>query len=369
MKTIPALSALFLLACVLPAQQPNHATASMVFDGVDGPPWPITGVSFPRGLSSSVTLGGVPGSPFIVAGSASLRPAGLPAFGGLVDLDVASLSIVLDGLADPAFTLDATGSWTAALPIPANAPIGAQGAWQGLFADPTTPIGASLSAATRATVAPGITVTPLVLGNDTFVNVDVSSYGLSLPFYGQSYSSVFVNSNGLLTFTVGTNDFSPTQLEMLAWMPRICGNWSDLRPDSGGAVTLTVDQSTAAPFVQVGFAAVPDNGMLPHDFTMRIYAAPVGDVVISHGLFNNNASQTVAVGITPGWNLSNAGPVDLSAFSTPSAPTNAAIYEGFGPPTPQSGFVGTWDLIGKTLTFSAFQPGTPAATYVASCYP
>ncbi len=46
-----------------------------------------------------------------------------------------------------------------------------------------------------------------------------------------------------------------------------------------------------------------------------------------------------------------------------------AVYEGFGPPAPQAGFVNPWDLPGKTITFSATNPGTASASYVVATNP
>ena len=69
MKGLRACALSTLVASLLVAQQPNHAGASMVINGTDGPPWPITGVSLPQGQASTVTLQGAPNAVFLVAGS------------------------------------------------------------------------------------------------------------------------------------------------------------------------------------------------------------------------------------------------------------------------------------------------------------
>ena len=56
------------------------------------------------------------------------------------------------------------------------------------------------------------------------------SLSSSFPFYGTSYSDMFVNMNGSITFTAGDPDPTATASEMLAGNPRIAPAWDDWDP-------------------------------------------------------------------------------------------------------------------------------------------
>ncbi|RMH22520.1 MAG: hypothetical protein D6696_02965, partial [Acidobacteria bacterium] len=96
--------------------------------------------------------------------------------------------------------------------------------------------------------APGA---PLPLGDD-------DSIELFMPFTfciaGQPFDSVFVNSNGSLTFGSGDADFTESTGEMLSGPPRIAGLWDDLSPNNGGTVFF---DETAETFT-VNFVDVPE---------------------------------------------------------------------------------------------------------------
>lgn len=63
--------------------------------------------------------------------------------------------------------------------------------------------------------------------------------GFSFPFYGGKYTSVFINSNGNLTFGGGSTSFIPSVSAFINGLPRIAPYWIDLNPSyagSGGGV-------------------------------------------------------------------------------------------------------------------------------------
>ena len=60
------------------------------------------------------------------------------------------------------------------------------------------------------------------LGDDSSQEV---ALGFTFPFQGQNYTSVFVNSNGNLTFGSGDTDFSESVSDLLriSRASRLCG--------------------------------------------------------------------------------------------------------------------------------------------------
>jgi hypothetical protein len=360
-----------LLASSLVAQQPNLPAASLHVNGRQGPPFPIVGVSLPRGLTVQVEFGGTPGAPFVLAGSSGLAAAATLLLGGSLDLDPTGLHIALDGTRDPHWSVPPVGPFAVGFLLPASVPVGTRAAFQAAVADPGAPQGATLTAAIEVTVTPGIAALPLSLGNDAFAAVDLSPYAMTLPFYDRVYGSFFVNANGSVSFGVGSNDFSPTVLEFLAWMPRIAGYWADLDPSAGGQVTVTVDQVVPPGFVEVAWTAVPHIAGPAHDFRIRIDADPLACVAITQGVFGSTVAN-VMVGITPGGNLGSAPTKDLSAlFATPvTGSPNENFHEGFGPPgTTGTAFNNPFDLFGRTVTFTGILAGSTGASYVGSATP
>ena len=67
----------------------------------------------------------------------------------------------------------------------------------------------------------------------------------TFPFCGFDYNSVFVGSNGYLTFGAGDTDFSESVTELLNEEPRIAALWDDLSPNNGGTIQAGVVASSA----------------------------------------------------------------------------------------------------------------------------
>lgn len=356
------------LAGLAAAQQFNQPGASMVFNGFNGPPWPIA-QNLPRGLTATVALAGSPSSVFIVGGAAGVAPAGLPYAGGLVDLDLASLAIVFNGLQNAVYSIGPAGTFVATFLVAGNTPLGLQRAFQMIVADPLVATGVSLSAATLLTVVPGLTVLPLTMSDNSTSYVDLTPYGFGLQFYGQSYTGVWVNSNGTLSFGAGSVDQVAQTSSFLIDMPRIAGFWTDLDPGIGGTITFTIDQTTPIAFVKCDFTNVAEFLIgTPHTFSMQVFAPPVGDVILTQGLFNIQSLISTVVGISPGQNQSAHPERDLSSLNVLPGAVGTALenfHELFPTPPTQH----TFDLAGKTISFYASNLGMPNASYTCFTYP
>jgi hypothetical protein len=170
----------------------------------------------------------------------------------------------------------------------------------------------------------------LSLGDDDSAEVPL---GFDFPFQGGSYSSVFVNSNGSLTFGSGDTDFSESVGEFLDGQPRIAPLWDDLSPNQGGQILVGFGVGSAT----VVFDGVPQF-LAGDDNTFMATMRDDGTYTIEYG--NIDATDGLA-GTTEGGGAADPGETDLSA----GGPYNMAgtTYENFTE--------GDNDLSGGTLEF------------------
>jgi hypothetical protein len=158
----------------------------------------------------------------------------------------------------------------------------------------------------------------IVLGDDDTRQVPLP---FAFPFNGTSYTSVFINSNGNLTFGSGSFAYSETVAEFLGGPPRIAPLWDDLNPGAGGAIVLTQTASTW----KVEFQNVPEFlSTIGNTFSVTLTAA--GGIEIAYGA---TAGNDALVGVTPGGGAADPGETDLSAAASLSAA--GTTYELFGP--------------------------------------
>lgn len=170
----------------------------------------------------------------------------------------------------------------------------------------------------------------LSLGDDSSVEVPLP---FSFPFQGSSYASVFVNSNGNLTFGSGDSDFSESVSELLNDQPRIAPLWDDLSPNNGGTVLVEQDAGSWT----VSFMGVPEF-ISTGSNTFAVTLFPDGTIGVDYGAIS--ALDGIA-GITEGGGAADPGESDLS--SSPTWPALGTTYEWF------SGSDN--DLSGVSLTF------------------
>ncbi|HWM28575.1 MAG TPA: PPC domain-containing protein, partial [Woeseiaceae bacterium] len=173
--------------------------------------------------------------------------------------------------------------------------------------------------------------TVLTLGDDDSAEVTLP---FPFPYQGSSYGSVFVNSNGNLTFGSGDADFSQSVADLLSGPPRIAPLWDDLSPNAGGLIFVESDASS----VTVTFDGVPQF-FSADDNTFSVTLTDDGAVKIS---YESVGSADNIVGLTEGTGATDPGPSDLSL--SPTWPALGTTYEPFTIATPN-------DLEGTTLTF------------------
>jgi hypothetical protein len=76
----------------------------------------------------------------------------------------------------------------------------------------------------------------LALSDDDFGLAGVGG-GNQVSLYGQAYASIYIGSNGYVTFGGGDTDWSESIEEHLGGLPRIAVFWDDLDPSAGGSIT------------------------------------------------------------------------------------------------------------------------------------
>jgi hypothetical protein len=164
-----------------------------------------------------------------------------------------------------------------------------------------------------------------VLFNFRFTLGDDDAEEFDLPFTftfcGQDWNSVWVGSNGFLTFGAPDLDFSESVTEFLAGPPRIAALWVDLSPNQGGTLSAEVINGE---FV-VSFVDVPQ--FLQGDANTFTYTLRADDTfTIEYG--NLDADEGIA-GRTKGGNVLDPGETDLSAEPQPIGTGIGTVYEQF----------------------------------------
>lgn len=179
--------------------------------------------------------------------------------------------------------------------------------------------------------------TVIGLGDDDSTAVPI---GFPFPFFGQTYSTVNVNSDGNLTF--GQGDKASTKRDenrFLTGAPRIGALFADLDPSRGGAVTF---QQTDPATLTIRYKSVHLYGKSARS-SVTVVLRDSGEIDLS---FGQVAGSSYIVGISKGGAGNTGGEQHLATLGSPiSYAGTYTIYQQFGPSQP-------FDLGGKTLTFT-----------------
>jgi hypothetical protein len=147
--------------------------------------------------------------------------------------------------------------------------------------------------------------TPIDIGDDDTVPV---ALGRPFNFQGLARNSVFVNSNGSLSFDAGDTAFRGTVPAFLAGPPRISPLWTDLDPTGFlGNPGLVLVDANARP-AAVHFVSVSQFfSSNPNYFTAEL--RDQGGITLKWGPTDRGAAL---VGVTQGGGAADPGPLDLS---------------------------------------------------------
>ena len=163
--------------------------------------------------------------------------------------------------------------------------------------------------------------TVLAAGDDTSNPVSLAT---PFRYQGQSWSSVFANSNGNLTFGAPSSDFSETVPELLAGPPRIAPLWDDLDATSGLVIASSDHGVTSIHYVSVPefFSDSPNY--------FSVHLLPLGLFAVDYGA---TARSDAIVGVSQGNGASDPGERDLSD-GFPIFSGRGTLYEQFLAPDP-----------------------------------
>jgi len=160
--------------------------------------------------------------------------------------------------------------------------------------------------------APPLAVTgdPLDLGDDDTRQVTLP---FAFPFFGKTYSSVFVNSDGNLTFGQGDGASTARDLgRLLGGPPRVAPLLADFNPEAGGQVSA----SAAPDGLVVTWSGVPQYDRFGSN-SFQVVLRPDGSVEMSWSQVVSTIEEGV-VGLAAGAGAAEYTPLDLSAVGAAS---------------------------------------------------
>lgn len=316
-----------------PVFQVNQPGASLDFDGVQGTGFTpaVTQISTAGSATVNFSSTASPTQAETVINIGAAAP-GIPVTTGgqILNLSLAG-ALYLNGGTVPVFGPFANFS----VPVSSAAPVVVSGQ---LFAfDAANADGISISQA--ATLDVGSPSTARFAGPtaddgtlEIFFGAAPALGPASVQFAGTTYSSLFINSNGRLTFGAADGDFSPTAGEALTDNPSV-GHWTDYNPGAGGVIEWFVTANA----VQVEWVGVPHFGETnANNMSINIDDAGVVNMDVS-GLAANPLTGTsfgtgdaVWFGLSGGSTLGATDP-GLTPFTTGGSGANAlptdAIYD------------------------------------------
>jgi Ca2+-binding RTX toxin-like protein len=149
--------------------------------------------------------------------------------------------------------------------------------------------------------------TPLTAGNldDGSTQVSLTSvFGAGgINVYGTSYTSVFVNSNGNLTFGGANTTFNPTALTAVG-RPIIAGFWTDIDINKGGEIYWDLDPANGRMIITWAAVAPFTVGPGRNSFQIVLTNTAAGDLSVEYIYetigFTNGNGGTAVVGLSNG---------------------------------------------------------------------
>lgn len=156
----------------------------------------------------------------------------------------------------------------------------------------------------------------------------------AFPFFGQRHTSIYINSDGNLTFDAGDFSSDPrTEGRAISGPPRLCPFYEDLDPSQPAA---SVRYLAASDRAVITWDRVPDyasSGIGPRQ-TFQVTLYPDGRIEFH---YQSITGQSAVIGIAPGAQSNGVTAADFSVGVSASA--SGAIFEAFTQ-SPSIDFVG-----------------------------
>lgn len=163
------------------------------------------------------------------------------------------------------------------------------------------------------------------LGDDASVRINFTG-GFSFPYFGTAYTSVFINSDGNLTFK--ESDSASVQRDVfrvLSGPPRICPFFQDLNPTAGGAIKV-LQTTTKFTVTWDGVSEYLNSGINSNTFQVSLFKN--GNIEFIFGSRMDTKGGIVGI-TTGGASVSNMKLVNYSSDPPASAVKNTTILERF----------------------------------------
>jgi hypothetical protein len=163
------------------------------------------------------------------------------------------------------------------------------------------------------------------LGTNLGLDDDDSSvqvFGFTFPFQGNTYTSVFVNANGNLTFGASDGNFMESVPEFVNGPPRIALLWHDLFPAAGDGVFFKI--LTNPNRAVITWSNVPDFNTASLN-TAQVVLHETGEI---NFVYQGIGVADAIVGIGPGGGAGDENPLDFSE-DLPTAGLQGHIFEQF----------------------------------------
>ncbi len=159
---------------------------------------------------------------------------------------------------------------------------------------------------------------PVSLGDDDSLQLGL---GFVFTFFGERYSSVYLNSDGNLTFGDGDSSTTPRDLgRFISGPPRVAPLFTDLNPDGGGIRVRSDSDGIVFSWTDVSSFSVANT----NNFAVKLFAS--GTIEFVYG--SRVDSRESVVGISPGLAAGGVSAVDYTA-DLPVSMVGSAVAEIF----------------------------------------